>query len=250
MADQTTTEAEVFDFSNSEFTCEDLINALNEMVYEYRKLSQIFEEIKAKNKGLKNSSVESSNAQLEDTDSLNTELNLINALNVMVYEYRNLSHTFEEIKAKNKGLKNSSVESSNAQLEDTDSLNTELTDPQPDLDTPQDNAQEDLTGNPVVIDLTNVDPMQEQISSSVPAAGVGSTVAQVDTQADPAVHQLPDQIQMPIGAKRCRFERWSDVALLEVMRHRIVFSEVELDRGICFMGVNSFELLREEVNDG
>ncbi|KZV50638.1 hypothetical protein F511_25597 [Dorcoceras hygrometricum] len=74
MANQTTTEDEVFDFSDTEFTREDLINALNEMAHEYRKLSQTFEEIKAENKGLKNNSVESSNAQLEDTDSLKTEL--------------------------------------------------------------------------------------------------------------------------------------------------------------------------------
>ncbi|KZV26675.1 hypothetical protein F511_33097 [Dorcoceras hygrometricum] len=81
MEDQTTTEDEVFDFSNCEFTREDLINALNEMVHEYRKLSQTFEEIKAENKGLKNSSIESSNAQLEDTDSLKTELSKLMIVN-------------------------------------------------------------------------------------------------------------------------------------------------------------------------
>ncbi|KZT76970.1 hypothetical protein F511_46007 [Dorcoceras hygrometricum] len=74
MENQTTTEDEVLDFSNFEFTREDLMNALNELVHEYRKLSQAFEEIKAENNGLKNSLVESSNAQLEDTDSLKTEL--------------------------------------------------------------------------------------------------------------------------------------------------------------------------------
>ncbi|KZV32530.1 hypothetical protein F511_36735 [Dorcoceras hygrometricum] len=37
-----------------------------------------------------------------------------------------LSQTFEEIKAENNGMKNSSVESSTAQLEDSDSLKTEL----------------------------------------------------------------------------------------------------------------------------
>ncbi|KZV43897.1 ATP binding protein [Dorcoceras hygrometricum] len=73
MANQTT-EDEIFDFSNSEFTREDLINALNEMVLEYRKLSQTFEEIKAENGCLKNSSVEPSTAQLGETDSLQTEL--------------------------------------------------------------------------------------------------------------------------------------------------------------------------------
>ncbi|KZV46232.1 hypothetical protein F511_19535 [Dorcoceras hygrometricum] len=60
--------------SSSSSSDKDLINALNEMVHEYRKLSQTFEEIKAENNGLKNSSVESSTAQLEDTDSLKTEL--------------------------------------------------------------------------------------------------------------------------------------------------------------------------------
>ncbi|KZV36925.1 hypothetical protein F511_16620 [Dorcoceras hygrometricum] len=69
-----TTEDEVFDFSNTEFTREDLINALNEMVHEYRKPSQTFKEIKAENGCLKNSSIESSTAQLEDTDILQTEL--------------------------------------------------------------------------------------------------------------------------------------------------------------------------------
>ncbi|KZV42377.1 hypothetical protein F511_40661 [Dorcoceras hygrometricum] len=43
-------EDEVFDFSNIEFTREDLISALHEMVDEYRKLSQTFEEVKAENK--------------------------------------------------------------------------------------------------------------------------------------------------------------------------------------------------------
>ncbi|KZV44196.1 hypothetical protein F511_43650 [Dorcoceras hygrometricum] len=48
MADQTSDD-EVFDFSNVEFTQEDLVSALNDMVKEYRKLSQSFEEAKAEN---------------------------------------------------------------------------------------------------------------------------------------------------------------------------------------------------------
>ncbi|KZV48011.1 hypothetical protein F511_21131 [Dorcoceras hygrometricum] len=75
MTNQTTYD-EVFDFSNTEFTREDLINALNEMVHEYHKLSQIFEDIKAENGFLKSSSVEPSTAQLGDSDSLQTELRL------------------------------------------------------------------------------------------------------------------------------------------------------------------------------
>ncbi|KZV23092.1 hypothetical protein F511_06616 [Dorcoceras hygrometricum] len=44
MADDT---EEVFDFSNLEFTREDLVTALNDMVQEYNKLSKSFEEVKA-----------------------------------------------------------------------------------------------------------------------------------------------------------------------------------------------------------
>ncbi|KZV37989.1 hypothetical protein F511_09809 [Dorcoceras hygrometricum] len=98
MADQATTEDEVFDFSNCEFTREDLINALNEMVHEYRKLSQTFEEIKAENNGLKSSSVESSTAQLEDTDSLKTELSKLMIENDLL---RNMSC---ELKSENERL--------------------------------------------------------------------------------------------------------------------------------------------------
>ncbi|KZV45460.1 hypothetical protein F511_12908 [Dorcoceras hygrometricum] len=58
MADQTDDD-EVFDFANSEFTREDLVQALNDMVHEYKTLSHIFEEIKAENASLKNSSAES-----------------------------------------------------------------------------------------------------------------------------------------------------------------------------------------------
>ncbi|KZV30047.1 hypothetical protein F511_21203 [Dorcoceras hygrometricum] len=73
MADQTS-EDEVFDFANTEFTREDLIGALNDMVKEHMKLSHSFEEIKTENKNLKNSSIESSTDTLEDIDSLKTEL--------------------------------------------------------------------------------------------------------------------------------------------------------------------------------
>ncbi|KZV28560.1 hypothetical protein F511_39359 [Dorcoceras hygrometricum] len=73
MANQTSDD-EVFDFSNVEFTREDLVSALNDMVKEYRKLSHSFEEIKAENISLKNSSIESSSEELEDIDSLKTEL--------------------------------------------------------------------------------------------------------------------------------------------------------------------------------
>ncbi|KZV58454.1 125 kDa kinesin-related protein-like [Dorcoceras hygrometricum] len=73
MSDQTSDD-EVFYFSNVEFTREDLVSALNDMVKEYRKLSHSFEEAKAENISLKSSSIESSSDELEDIDSLKIEL--------------------------------------------------------------------------------------------------------------------------------------------------------------------------------
>ncbi|KZV18570.1 hypothetical protein F511_42531 [Dorcoceras hygrometricum] len=45
---------EVFDFANTEFTREDLVQALNDMVHEYKTLSHTFKEIKVENASLKN----------------------------------------------------------------------------------------------------------------------------------------------------------------------------------------------------
>ncbi|KZV33607.1 hypothetical protein F511_33819 [Dorcoceras hygrometricum] len=75
MADQID-EDEVFDFSNVEFTRDDLVIALNDMVKEYRKISHSFEEAKAENMSLKSSSAESSSDELEDADILKTELKM------------------------------------------------------------------------------------------------------------------------------------------------------------------------------
>ncbi|KZV30856.1 kinesin-1 [Dorcoceras hygrometricum] len=83
MADQTSDD-EVFDFSNVEFTREDLVSALNYMVKEYRKLSQSFEEDKAENISLKSSSIESSSDELEDTDSLKIELSKLTVENELL----------------------------------------------------------------------------------------------------------------------------------------------------------------------
>ncbi|KZV20570.1 hypothetical protein F511_31819 [Dorcoceras hygrometricum] len=83
MADQTD-EDEVFDFSNVEFTRDDLVIELNDMVKEYRKLSQSFEEAKAENMSLKSSSAESSSDELEDADILKTELSKLQAENEML----------------------------------------------------------------------------------------------------------------------------------------------------------------------
>ncbi|KZV37075.1 hypothetical protein F511_25643 [Dorcoceras hygrometricum] len=83
MADQTDKD-EVFYFSNFEFTRDDLVIALNDMVKEYRKLSHSFEEAKAENMSLKSSSAESSSDELEDTDILKTELSKLQAENEML----------------------------------------------------------------------------------------------------------------------------------------------------------------------
>ncbi|KZV38236.1 dead box ATP-dependent RNA helicase [Dorcoceras hygrometricum] len=80
MADQTSDD-EVFDFSNIEFTREDLVKELNDLVKEYMKLSHSFEEAKAENMSLKSSSIESSSDELEDIDSLKTELSKLTAEN-------------------------------------------------------------------------------------------------------------------------------------------------------------------------
>ncbi|KZV17912.1 hypothetical protein F511_13425 [Dorcoceras hygrometricum] len=63
---------------------------------------------------------------------------------------------------------------------------------EPALDTPLNNAQRDLIGNqnPVVIDLTNVDSTQDQISPNVPAAGEQATNAQDAAQTD-VVQMVP-----------------------------------------------------------
>ncbi|KZV17469.1 hypothetical protein F511_40637 [Dorcoceras hygrometricum] len=75
---------EVFEFSNVEFTREDLVQALNDMVHEYKTLSHTFEEIKAQNASLKNSSAESSSNKLEDTDSLKTGLSKLRIENELL----------------------------------------------------------------------------------------------------------------------------------------------------------------------
>ncbi|KZV45478.1 hypothetical protein F511_15845 [Dorcoceras hygrometricum] len=83
MADQTD-EDEVFDFSNVEFTRDDLVIALNDMVKEYRKLSHSFEEAKAENMSLKSSSIDSNSDEFEDVDILKTELSKLQAENEML----------------------------------------------------------------------------------------------------------------------------------------------------------------------
>ncbi|KZV43241.1 hypothetical protein F511_09827 [Dorcoceras hygrometricum] len=83
MADQTD-EDDVFDFSNVEFTRDDLVIALNDMVKEYRKLSHSFEEAKAENMSLKSSSIDSNSDEFEDIDILKTELSKLQAENEML----------------------------------------------------------------------------------------------------------------------------------------------------------------------
>ncbi|KZV48257.1 hypothetical protein F511_43540 [Dorcoceras hygrometricum] len=83
MNDQTDDD-EVFDFSNVEFTRDDLVIALNDMVKEYRKLSHSFKEAKAENMSLKSSSIDSNSDEFEDIDILKTELSKLQAENEML----------------------------------------------------------------------------------------------------------------------------------------------------------------------
>ncbi|KZV21268.1 hypothetical protein F511_23393 [Dorcoceras hygrometricum] len=85
MADQTSDD-EVFDFSNVEFTREDLFSALNDMVKEYRKVSHSFEEVKAENCDLKNSLAEPSAVELGEANSLKIELIKLTTENELLRE--------------------------------------------------------------------------------------------------------------------------------------------------------------------
>ncbi|KZV30772.1 hypothetical protein F511_40698 [Dorcoceras hygrometricum] len=80
MANQSSDD-EVLYLSNTKFTREDLITALNQMVHEYKKLSHTFEEVKAENIDLKNSSMEPRTVQLGETDSLQIELSKLKTEN-------------------------------------------------------------------------------------------------------------------------------------------------------------------------
>ncbi|KZV18816.1 hypothetical protein F511_31571 [Dorcoceras hygrometricum] len=98
MADQMADD-EVFDFSNVEFTREDLVTTLNDMVKEYTKLSHSFKEVKAENADLKNNSVEPRAVEPGDTESLKIELSKLTAENYV------LKNETSELKAEIKILK-------------------------------------------------------------------------------------------------------------------------------------------------
>ncbi|XP_073129611.1 uncharacterized protein [Henckelia pumila] len=70
-------ETEVFEFNSSDFTQEEVIQALNEMVTEYKKLSIPFEESKTEKACLIDTSRESSCLQQKELDGLRTKLNLL-----------------------------------------------------------------------------------------------------------------------------------------------------------------------------
>lgn len=61
MADDNLTDnfSQVFNFESTEFSHDELVCALNDMVIEYSKLSKLFEEVKAENKGLTDLSINS-----------------------------------------------------------------------------------------------------------------------------------------------------------------------------------------------
>ncbi|XP_073133454.1 uncharacterized protein [Henckelia pumila] len=74
-------DTEVFDFNSSEFTREELFQALNDMATEYQKLSASFEEVKTEKASLIDMSRECSCSHRKELDSLRTKLNLLAAEN-------------------------------------------------------------------------------------------------------------------------------------------------------------------------
>lgn len=68
---------EVFDFSTNEFTREDLVNALHDMVNEYRKLSQSFDEVKAEKASLTDKSSENGCMKQNELDGRKMKLELL-----------------------------------------------------------------------------------------------------------------------------------------------------------------------------
>ncbi|KZV32044.1 spindle pole body component 110-like [Dorcoceras hygrometricum] len=89
MADDT---EEVFDFSSPEFTREDLVTALNEMVLEYKKRSQSFDEVKSER--------ESCAANVDLVGSSNMQA----ALSKLVTENEELRSRSEEMRHENQWL--------------------------------------------------------------------------------------------------------------------------------------------------
>ncbi|KZV56824.1 hypothetical protein F511_25870 [Dorcoceras hygrometricum] len=82
----------VFDFSSPEFTLEDLVTALNEMVLEYKKLSQPFKEVKAERESC------ATNTELVSSKDMQA------ALSKLETENEKLRSRFEEILCENQRL--------------------------------------------------------------------------------------------------------------------------------------------------
>ncbi|XP_073152646.1 uncharacterized protein [Henckelia pumila] len=70
-------DGEVLDFTSDEFSKEDLINALNEMVNEYRMLSLKFDEVRTNEKSTTDKSDQSNSNEYTGSDSLRAQINLL-----------------------------------------------------------------------------------------------------------------------------------------------------------------------------
>ncbi|XP_073019403.1 uncharacterized protein [Primulina eburnea] len=79
--DQEATDEMVFDFNSEEFTREDLVTALHDMVNEFKGLYMKFNEADAEKKDLKNKLTLSSCSQHKEVESLKVKLSLIAAEN-------------------------------------------------------------------------------------------------------------------------------------------------------------------------
>ncbi|XP_075504538.1 uncharacterized protein LOC142541977 [Primulina tabacum] len=79
--DQESTDENVFDFNSDEFTREDLVTALHDMVNEFKRLSQQFNEVKTEKQNLENKLTLFSCSQQKEVDSLRVKLSLLTAEN-------------------------------------------------------------------------------------------------------------------------------------------------------------------------
>ncbi|XP_073119904.1 uncharacterized protein [Henckelia pumila] len=104
------TSEQVFDFSPEEFTREELIKALHDMVNEYHQLSLAFNEVRAKQKDLQDNSTELSFEQSVEISCLETEIAELRTENEQLkINIKNLTiekHNMDEIiKSWNKSLR-------------------------------------------------------------------------------------------------------------------------------------------------
>ncbi|XP_073293741.1 uncharacterized protein [Primulina huaijiensis] len=82
--ESTYTSGEIFDFDSDEFTRTDLVKALHDMVEEYSRLSQSFEEVKIENQNLRNQNSKLTCLQVDSCNDLQVEMSKLKTENERV----------------------------------------------------------------------------------------------------------------------------------------------------------------------